>query len=161
MLGVFTALTFNSCKKDKYQPIGDYGDTNITTTNTVTPTNWTTTYDDGTNFALESTLSVPGITQDVFDKGAVLVYILSSGRYYALSYSDAGNTYSATFNYSFAVGSIIIECTGYDNTGSYKPADLNGQYTFKTVILSSAAKKMHPNVDLTNFDEVKKEFNLQ
>lgn len=157
MLLFVVALTLlTSCKKDEVT----YGNSDLTTSNTVALNNWYADYDDGINFNFVGVLSWAELTQSVIDNGVVLVYGKLDGvKWYALPYSDAGNDYSYAFNYSIEVGKVNIYCNGYDNSGSPNPSDLNGT-DYKIVIIDKHQIQANPNVNLTNYEDVSNAFKL-
>lgn len=168
LLLVCGTMIIASCSKDKYQPKGDYqpkgnyGNANITSSTTVTLNNWANDYDDGINYEYSSTVTWASITQDIKDKGIVMVYADDgSGSWQALPYTDAGDDYySASFNFSFKVGSVKVIANGFDDTGSPAPSDFSGLIV-RVVAISTASRMANPNVDLKNYNEVKKVFNLK
>lgn len=158
---LFVGILFSSCKKDKYQPVGDYGNANVTTSNTTTLNNWATDYDDGFNFGFSTILTWEVITQSVVDNGIVMVYLQDGSSWIALPYTESSDDiYVLSFNFSFQVGQIKIEVSGFDDVYNWGTSDFNG-LVVKTVVISEEGRMMHPNLDYTNYNEVNKVFNLK
>lgn len=156
-----SATIFNGCAKDGATgPAGKDGNANVTSSNTVTLNNWSSDFDDGTDYTYSSTISWASITQAIKDKGIVMVYADDkAGSWVALPYTDAGTGYSSTLNFYVKVGSVKIEYTGYDSP-SPGTSSLNGTIV-RIVAIASSSREAHPNVDLKNYNEVKKVFNLK
>ena len=157
MLLFVVALTlFTSCKKDEVT----YGNSDLTTSNTVALNNWSADYDDGINFGFVGVLSWGEITQSVIDNGVVLVYLKGNGgSWYSIPYSLTSNDYSYNFSYSFEVGKVSIYCDGFDNNGSPNPSDFNGN-EYKIVVIDKHQIQANPNIDLTNYEDVSNAFKL-
>lgn len=159
------AATFTSCAKDGETgpagPAGTNGNANVVASNTVTLNNWISIFDDGTNYLFESTVSWAGITQAIKDNGAVMVYMYDGvSNWYALPYSDDGDTYSENFNYSFTVGQVVIEVNGWDATLSPNPSDYNGAVV-RIVAIAASVRVANPDVDWTDYNQVKTVLNLK
>jgi len=162
LLLIIGVTIFNACKKDEYQPKGDYGNANISSSTTVTLNSWASDFDDGINYSFSSIVTWSSITQDIKDKGIVMVYANDgSGSWIALPYTDGGDDYySNSLNFSFKVGSVTIITNGFDDTGSPNPSDYNG-LVVRIVAISTASRKANPNVDLKNYNAVKEAFNIK
>ena len=169
MKSIFAAMiivvTFTSCAKDGETgpagPAGTNGNANVVASNTVTLNNWISIFDDGTNYLFESTVNWTGITQAIKDNGAVMVYMDDgAGSWYALPYSEDEDTYSLDFNFSFTVGQVVIEVTGWDATLSPNPSDFNGTVV-RIVAIAASAKIANPGVDWTDYNQVKTVLNLK
>ena len=84
-----------------------------------------------------------------------------AGGWVALPYSFADDDYSSlTFNYSFTVGSVNIMIDGFEELFSYVASDWNGTVV-RIVAIASSSRMAHPDVDLKNYNEVKRVFNLK
>jgi hypothetical protein len=143
-LSVVIVALFNSCSKDKY------GNTDISSD----------TYMVGWTFvdpSYRTDITEPLINQDVIDNGAVMVYKSNdNGGWVALPCTlpiDA--TYASTYSFVIYDGGVTIWKTDTDLL-TLDP----GVTTFKVVILSKHGLIQHPNLDLTDYDAVEKEFNL-
>lgn len=159
---IMLMLTITSCKKDKYQPVGDYGNANIISSNTLTLNNWSVVNDDGVNFEFETTVLWGEITQEIVDNGIVMVYIkFSSSDWIALPFSFSDDNYSSlSINYSFSVGQVDISVLGFDDVNDHNASEFNGT-TARVVVMSQEGRMSHPNVDLTDYEEVKRVYNLK
>lgn len=166
--GIFllAMLILSGCAKDKYQPKGDYqpagnyGNANMIYSNTVTLNNWTSAFDNGTEYVYYSLINWPALTQAIKDNGAVMTYVQSGTQWYALPYSDHGTGWSYTYDFGFDVGTVEIDLTGVDNTGSPGTASQNGTVV-RLVAISPAAKIANPDLNWSNYNEVKARFNLE
>lgn len=103
-------------------------------------------------------IAVPAITQDIVNKGAVLVYRLSStGSYSQLPLTIfPGTTYNRTIEAVHSVGSVRIFV--YDSDGTLPGAQ--GTQDFKIVVIASSARTANPNLNWNNYEAVKTHFNL-
>lgn len=160
ILAFAVAISQSSCKKDKYQPIGDYGNANIISSNTVTLNNWISNYDDGINFDFSSIVTWGEITQDIVDKGIVMVYMQSGSRWIALPFTYSDDTYAGyNFSFAFSVGQIEINVAGYDDSVSPNPSDFNG-IVIRAVAMSQETRAAFPDLNLNNYEEVNQVFKL-
>ena len=151
-------LLFTGCKKGDTGPAGPAG-TNGTNGNanvvssSITSSNWVYSSPSwGISF------TYPAITQDIIDKGAVLVYLKVGSAYNQLPltiYQSA--TYSSTYEVSTIVGGLTIFATDSDLTQPNNP----GSKTFKIVVIAASQRMANPNVNYGNYNEVKKAFNLK
>ena len=125
----------------------------------ITISNWT-----GSGTGYFATATVPIITSSISSTGAVLCYIedaSTAGVYWALPYSevffDASSLPMWTRHWGFAYDSDEILIQTQDDDG----ATVNpGTRNFKIVVIESSGLQTHPDVDLTNYKEVKEAFNL-
>lgn len=104
---------------------------------------------------------VPQITSDIISNGMVMVYMrqtYSGGGYYyvALPFSWVINTNSMrTYGFSISEGTLNIHVEDTDNSlGGL------GTYYFKVVTVDGNRLASNPNVNLSNYKEVKVAFNL-
>lgn len=103
------------------------------------------------------TLNAPQVTQDILNKGAVLVYANVSGSSVQLPYTYYPTaTYSETWQPTFTLGQVEISITDSDLTNPAAP----GAYTFKVVVIAASGLIAHPHVNWKNYSEVKTTFNL-
>ena len=138
LFALLSLTLFSSCKKKTY------GNTD-TETNTYS-VSWT--WEDP---SYTCTISDPAITQEVVDKGAVLVYISNgNGGWVALPCTiPIDGTYSSTYTPTHYVGGVKIWKTDTDLL-TLDP----GTSSIKLVILSQHALLENPNVDWTDYKEV-------
>ena len=134
-------LLFVSCSKDKY------GNTDISS-NTYT-TNWT--FQDPSYYC---DISVPEITQDIVDNGAVFVYMSNgNGGWTALPFTEPiDGSYSSTYTPVHFLGGVRIWKTDTDLL-TLDP----GTSTIKVVTVSEHGLAERPNVNWVDYEEVKKE----
>lgn len=166
---LFVVAAISGCKKEQ-GPAGPSGSAGTNGTNgnanvtsiTVITTNWAVINDDGINYWYEKSIAWYGITQDIKDKGMVMVYADDgAGGWIALPYSVSGTDFSNSLNYYINVGSVTIRVTGYDITfGSPGAFAYNGSI-FRIVAIASSIRMQNPNVDWNDYQEVKKMFHLE
>jgi hypothetical protein len=106
------------------------------------------------NYELDATFPVSAITQDVVTNGTIQVFLGNSAgsQWSAMPFSLTG----VEFNYTYSVGQVVIQETQGNST---LPTNPGVQY-FKFVVIPSAARKAHPEVNLHNYNEIKKAFNV-
>ncbi len=150
---LISGLLFNSCigEQGPQGPAGKDGNANVQSSS-LTTSSWSYLSPDWyINFTYAA------ITQDILDKGAVLVYVQSGSNYFQLPYTFyPSSTYSRTYTFKHYLGGLSVIVTDSDLTQPANP----GLLTFKVVVIASSALAKHPNVDLNNYNEVKKTFEL-
>lgn len=162
MFGMFAlacGLLFTNCAKDgKTGPAGPAG-TNGTNGNanvvssSLTSSAWTYVAP-----SWEMTFTYPAITQDILDKGAVLVYVQQSSNYYQLPYTFyPASSYSRTYTFVHYLGGLKVFVTDSDLTQPSNP----GSLTFKVVAIAASGKMANPNLNYDDYNAVKKAFNIQ
>lgn len=156
---ILLMLTITSCKKDKYQPVGDYGNANTTSSNTINATNFTEISNDGTNWEYHSQLTWGVITQDIMDNGIIVGYMKVGSEWVALPFGQDEDTYSFNYNFSIETGKINVYIQGWSTFG-VSSSNWNG-ITFRFVAISQEGRMSHPNIDLTNYEEVKMTYDLE
>jgi len=151
------ALIFSNCKKAEKGDVGATGkdgingNANIISSNTVLINSFVY-YSSIKEYQASLTLSA--INQDVLDKGAVMVYLSGgSNNWYPLPISDG-----STVSYEIHLGGLTVFYFNNDNT---TPSNPNGLYTVRVVVIPSQIIKTNPNIDLTNYAEVKQVLKLQ
>jgi hypothetical protein len=162
-------LLFNSCAKDgavgpagtngAVGPTGPTGNANVhSQTITVNSWNWThfgTQGQPGDGY--QANILYPAITQEIIDKGMVMVYQISNNAAIPLPitiFSKAGSNYSRTFTYAIGVGEIDFAVFDSD----FITIAPSSTMTFKVVVASGMKGK--PNIDWNNYNEVKQMFSL-
>ncbi|GAA4806834.1 hypothetical protein GCM10023231_40030 [Olivibacter ginsenosidimutans] len=172
--------SFNACKKGDIGPEGpqgiqgeqgekgdkgdkgskgDQGNANvITRTFTANKITWTSSVIFSTNYVV-ATLSVPEITADIVNNGAVMVY---GGFFWEspwsalpLSFYETGKTNH--FTYGIKAGSVTLRVHNSSNTAPSAPG-----IAFKVVVIAGKAATAAKNnqVDLNNYQTVKQFFKL-
>lgn len=141
------ALTFNACKKDKYQPKGDYltAGTNVNTVKTyeftINTVDWVNQGSGNYSYAYT------GLTAGTNMKGAINVYVNNSNYWVALP----GTFGTLTLGFDYTDNGLLEIWQGGGFTVSQK---------IRCVIIPPARKNEHPEVNYANYSEVKKAFNL-
>ncbi len=149
-------LMLASCTKEG--PVGPQGaagapgNANVKSS-TATISNWLSL-----NNEYYADIPVPAITQDIVNKGAVLVYRLNApGSYSQLPITTfPGSTYNRTTEAVHSVGSVRIVV--YDSDGTLPGAQ--GTQSFKIVVIAPSARTANPNLNWDNYEAVKTRFNL-
>ena len=67
------------------------------------------------------------------------------------------STYSRTYTFKHYLGGLSVYVTDSDLTQPLNP----GLLTFKVVVIASSSIAKYPNLDLNNYEEVKKTFDLK
>lgn len=147
-----TMTIFSSCKKEgPAGPAGEDGNANVVSS-TITSSSWAYT---APSWAI--TFTYPAITQEIINSGAVLVYIKVGNNYNQLPltfYPSA--SYSSTIEVSTFVGGLSLLWTDSDLIQPNNP----GSQTFKVVVIAASGLIQNPNVDYSNYEEVKSTFSL-
>lgn len=159
---ILALVGFSACKKAPYNSTIE--------SNVYTLSNWTEVSNDAWNFEFETSVSIPSITQDVIDNGAVMCYVKDSNSNIALPYTmsvnqDAslgGHYFSATFGYKVFSGKVIFNFSGFDDLDVHTASEMNQSgYEVKVVVLSEEKLLQHPEVDLNNYSDVRKAFQIK
>ena len=147
------ATTFSNCEKgeDGKDGIdGIDGNANVVSSS-ITSGSWTFV-----SPSWSQSFSYSAITQDILDNGAVLVYVASGVNYYQLPYTFyPSSVYSRTYTYVHYLGGLKVYVTDSD-LDTTEPGTLK----FKVVVIEASGQIKNPNVDLNNYQAVKKAFNL-
>lgn len=154
ILRLLPLLLLLACEKEGLQgPAGPQGNANVQAA-TYMVSNWQ--YSDPTYFV---ELSVPFITADIVASGAVLTYIETGANQFTqvplTFYRD--NSYSTTIEVSSSIGFIRLYWGDSDLTQPIAPPSLN----VKVVAVASSLLRDHPNLDLSDYQTVKKAFTLK
>ncbi len=146
---VLIALGYSSCSS---------GTSATTVQFDIASTGWTASGTSGTsNFLYYHIHSVSAITSSVINNGAVLGYV-STGTYWAaLPFTETYSGYSVNYNYSYAVGEVVI---------IRKDTDLqtiapSGSITIKIVVLTQKEMPLLDGVDTHNYYEVANALHLE
>jgi hypothetical protein len=148
------AMTFSNCEKVTVTgPAGEDGkdgNANVVSSS-ITSGSWSFL-----SPSWSQSFSYSAITQDILDNGAVLVYVASGVNYYQLPYTFyPTSSYSRTYNYVHYLGGLKVYVTDSD-LNTPEPGTLK----FKVVVIEASGLIKNPNVDLNNYQAVKKAFNL-
>lgn len=145
----------NSCKKGDDGIDGKDGNANVTSV-TLTATSWAW---DGVNYWRHADFSgVSILTSDVCSTGAVMVYFTDgSGNYIPLPISlNLTSTVQQHWFFAYLTNKISIF---YENSNLSDPNP--PPTSFKLVCIPQKSMMANPNLDLKNYNEVKKVFNLK
>lgn len=157
-------FVFSGCKKEGPEgPAGKDGNANVISSNTLTLYNWSSAFDNGTEFTYTSIINWGSITQSIKDEGVVMLYIHdnSTTNWTALPYSESGSGYADAFNFEVAVGQVRLAFDGYDSFGSPGASALNGIFTIRMIAIPSSERKANPNINLRDYEAVKKAYHLE
>lgn len=151
LFAIASTLFLKGCVKDgpigPQGPPGQDGNANVIGTNSVS-VGWTL---DGN--AWYSTINVPGITQDIVNKGTVQVFIQYGTEWWTMP--DVIGINSTTFG--FDVGYVSLVNSNADGSTPSYPT----HSTFRVVIISASNRLANPDVNWNNYEEVKKALHLQ
>jgi len=162
-----SVLILNGCAKDgETGPAGkdgQNGNANVSCSTVTTLNNWNSAYDDGIYFTYEHDVYWTGLTQAIKDKGVVMVYYMDgpNNDWVAIPYTQEDTGYFEQVAYYFGAGKLTMEITGYDNSGSPGASAYNGVFIIRIVAIAASSRVAHPEVDLKNYNEVKKIFNIK
>lgn len=158
-MGISTAMIFNGCAKDGATgPAGQKGidgidgidgNANVIGSNSVSvvSSDWTLS----SNY-YSTSFTLPAITQEVVDKGVVMVYEKLGTSWQAMPYSLDIESRDFTFN----VGTVKIWAHNSDFSAPTNPS----AQTYRIIAISASNLITHPNVDFKNYIEVKNNFNF-
>ncbi len=154
LLFAIATVMANGCKKEG--PAGPAGNANVTAY-TYSVSSWA--YNSPNYY---TNLSVPELTSSNINSAAVMVYFKTTGNWFALPYTQYYSPYNYVMNFSTGVGEVQI--TWFYDTSLSAGNDPNAFYgtavQYKVVIIPPAARKANPNLDWSNYDAVKTQFNL-
>lgn len=149
-------LSLNSCKKGKDGEPGKDGSSNVSS-HTFSVTSWT----DHSDYWYTQ-LQISELTSDNINTASVQVYFGTVNNVWrAVPYTYVAST-NYFMNYLTTIGMVEVRWE-YNGIGSgNSPTSIySATSQFKVVVIPPAAKKAHPNVDLNNYSEVKKTFDLK
>jgi hypothetical protein len=130
---------------------GTNGNANVVSS-TLTSSAWT--YNDP---SWEISFTYEAITQDIIDHGAVLVYVGDGSTYIQLPVTFYfSSSYSSTLDFVTYVGGLKVRQADSDLTQPDNP----GSMTFKIVVIAASTLKKGIEINLNDFEEVKKAFGL-
>lgn len=148
-----TLISIIGCTKEgPVGPAGADGNANVVSS-TISSSNWVY---NSPNWSI--TYFYPAITQNIIDKGAVLVYLKNGQAYTQLPltiYPSA--TFSSSLEVNSFVGGVKIFWTDSDLTQPSNP----GNREFKVVVIAASGLAQNPNLDFKNYEAVKLAYNLK
>ncbi|HEY6162749.1 MAG TPA: hypothetical protein VI112_16080 [Bacteroidia bacterium] len=151
---VITTLLASGCKKEG--PQGPPGNANIIH-HTFSISSWS---NNGYNWY--SNLNVSELNSSNINTASVQVYFsVSNGTWVAVPYTEVTSPSNYFMNFLSSAGTVEITWT-YNGVGL--GSDPNAYYSAtvqaKVVVIPPSARMKHPNVDLNNYEEVKKAFGI-
>jgi hypothetical protein len=144
-----TALLSTSCKKAVTDHELNYPHTDINVQE-VTISNWV-----GDEFGYEGTIVGGSLIPELLADGVVMCYIKDEDSYIAMPLTFSYGTYISHWAFKQNASSITI--LNYDDDGATPNP---GTQTFKIAVFSQAGLIAHPDVDIQDYESVKKAFNL-
>lgn len=148
LFSALSLLIFSSCKKETTQQVKQV----FSAVYTIAPSNWSTS-NNGQSFTAQ--LNIPEIDNNIYQNGAILVYISFSGTNYyeALPEVFDGISYGAIHSPGY-VGIDISSVSG-------DPVSAPTQsISAKVILIDAAALALHKDVNLNDLGAVKKAFNI-
>jgi hypothetical protein len=144
-------LLLSSCKKEvtKVEQV----DQAFSAVYTIQPGDWTTD-NDGVSYTAQ--LNVPEVDDVLYQNGAVLVYLSFSGTNYYEAIPEVfdGIAYGAIHSNGY----VGVDISAVSGELINAPTQ---SISAKVVIIDASALAMHKDVNLKNFGEVKKAFNIK
>lgn len=153
------SILFNGCKKTETGPAGKDGNSNVKATlYDATSWSWSTPY-----YYLN--LNVPDLTATNINAAAVMVYFNkgTSNSWIALPYTQYDSPYDYFMGFNTSSGNVQITWV-YDSSlssGSNPNVYYATTVKFKVVVIPPAIIKQYPNINLNNYNEVMKTFNIK
>jgi hypothetical protein len=150
LLRILPFMFLLSCEKQG--PQGPQGNANVQSL-TYQVTEW-----NFNNPAYYADISVPFVTADIISSGAVLVYAEVGTNIFSqvpLTFY-LSDQYSTTIEVSHSIGKVRLFWVDSDLTQPLQPGAMN----FKIVVIASALLQKHPDTDLSNYQEVKEQFQI-
>ena len=147
LLGI--GFTTSSCKKAVTDHEENYPHTDINVQE-YTVSNWI-----GDANGYEAEIMAESLTSELLSDGVVMCYIKSGDSYLAMPLTLSNGSWIE--HWAFAQNSNSITILNYDDDGATPEP---GTRTFKIATFTQAGLINHPNVDITDYESVKKEFNL-
>ncbi len=146
-----TALLSTSCKKAVTEHELNYPHTEIDVQEyTVAANDW---IGDGDGYS--ASLSSDMLTSELLTDGIIMCYIKEGNEYLAMPITRSYGSYIS--HWGFSHGSSSLTFWNYDDDGA---TIAPGDQTFKIAVFSQAGLIAHPDVDIQDYESVKKAFNL-
>ncbi len=147
-----TTLVSTSCKKAVIDHELNYPHTDLFVQEvTINEADWS-----GDENGYENTITGSAITPELLTEGVVMCYIKNAnGDYMAMPLTMSNGSWVSHWLFSHSQNGITVG-TYDDDSATPNPGDR----TFKIAIFSQAGLIAHPNVDIQDYESVKKEFNL-
>jgi hypothetical protein len=146
-----TALLSTSCKKAVTEHELNYPHTEMDVQEyTVAENDW---IGDGDGYA--ASLSSDMLSSELLTDGIIMCYIKEGDEYLAMPITRSYGSYIS--HWGFSHGSSSLTFWNYDDDGA---TIAPGDQTFKIAVFSQAGLIAHPDVDIQDYESVKKAFNL-
>ena len=148
------AGVLSSCKKKTTEgPAGKDGNANVHSfTFSTTSSAWTLN-----NKTYNATFTLESIDASILSSGTVNVFLGdgTGSRWTAMPVTQQGIQY----NYSISIHTVGV---GMSSASDANPPLSNpGVQQFRVIVISGSARMAHPNVNLNNYNEMKRTFNLK
>ena len=140
---------------------GQDGYVNVaSSTLTVYPNDWRW---DNTSWRVD--FQYPAVNSEIYNSGVVLVYMETENTwrqipmtFYYSETTETGETvyYSSSLETSFYVGGVSVFWTESDFYDGYRPEE----HRFRIVAISAGYYNAHPEIDYSNYEVLKKTFEL-
>jgi hypothetical protein len=148
LFSALSLLIFSSCKKETTQQVKQA----FSAVYTIAPSDWSTN-NNGQSFTAQ--LNIPEIDNNIYQNGAILVYISFSGTNYyeALPEVFDGIAYGAIHS----PGYVGIDISAVSGDPISAPTQ---SISAKVILIDAAALALHKDVNLNDLGAVKKAFNI-
>lgn len=147
LLLVLAAAGLSSCQKEVTREV----DQAFSTVYDIQPEDWSTS-DNGLSYS--TSLNIPELSQDIFDNGAVIVYLsFVDNIYEALPEVYEGISYGAIHG----PGALTLDLHAVDGGAITRP---KGEIYAKVVLINARALSLHPNLNLKDYNLVRHTFGL-
>jgi hypothetical protein len=152
-----TTLIQGCTKKGDVGPAGKDGSSNVSAT-VFQASSWSWS---APNYYIN--LNVPEITSDNLTSAAIMVYFTKDNtKWIAVPFTQYNSPYNYLMGFNTSIGQVQVTWI-YDSSLSSgdNPNIYYGVTTqYKVVVIPKGAKAAHPDVNLNNYSEVKKAFNI-
>jgi hypothetical protein len=149
-------LCFSACKKDKYQPKGDYA--------TVSQVPTVKNYDFSITFGSSTTYGTYTLPSSLTSDDAVIVYWKEEGTGFLVQtpYIWYETSSSVGVNFWTEIGGItlFVNATRADGS-SVSPWTTTSVESFRAIVINGSARKVHPEVNYSDYAQVKQAFHLR
>ena len=150
MLIISSYIILNSCSKIKTHE-ANYPHSEVTSQEiTVYSSEWV-----GDGDGYEATKLISNLTEEIATEGAVMCYYKDVDGYIAMPLTMSYGSYVSHWLFKHDFNSVTF--LNYDDDGATL---LPENTTFKVVTISPVGLILNPNIDLMNYEEVEKAFNL-
>ena len=152
---MLAGTVFTNCKKGDTGPQGPAGTNGNANVKSQTSTNLTWTFNNATK-AYETNISAALVTQDIVDKGAVLVYLQDGNTSSQLPTSTMYDVSTIVFfDFECSVGNVKITFKNSDLDNSLVP-----QSTLKFKIVAMTASARAANPEMNDYNQIKTTYHM-